>query len=136
LVLAALSGSVPPAPAATPNMILMAQEQAIVLHFGGPYITSAIGAARFKLPFPARLIGVSAGARTSGGTSPTLTVDLQKAGASVLAGPISVTAGSVTEGAVAVPTLDDESIMTVNLAIGGGSPSWADITVTITLVRQ
>lgn len=86
-------------------------------HLGGQHTASVTAAVRFKLPFRASLIGVSAAARASGGTTPTLTVDVQVAGASALSAPVAVAAGAVAE------------------AIGGTTPTWDDVDVLLTLVR-
>ena len=71
----------------------------------------------------------------SGGTSPTLTVDVQEAGATILSAPISITAGTVSDGTISDSNLADESLITINLAIGGTSPTWNDITVLLVLKR-
>lgn len=124
--------------AATPNYAVGTGVDVVVipLHISGQYTASTTAVARFTLPFPAQLIGVSASARASGGTSPTLTVDLLQTAVSVLSAPISVTAGAVTEGTIATSALTDEAAITVNLAITGTSPTWNDIVVLITLVRS
>ncbi len=116
--------------AAVPGVVL------IPLQLSGQYTANTTAVVRFALPFPARIVGVTASARASGGTTPTLTVDLLDDGVTVLSAPVSVTAGSVAEGAVSAPTISDESVMTVNLAIGGTSPTWNDITIMVTAVRR
>ncbi|MEX2372411.1 MAG: hypothetical protein WD800_01285, partial [Dehalococcoidia bacterium] len=70
------------------------------------------------------------------GTTPTLTVDVLEGGVTVLSAPIAVTAGTVAEGTITDANLADESTITVNLVITGTSPTWNDITVLLTLVRQ
>jgi hypothetical protein len=114
----------------TPGVVLLP------IHLQGQFGTSVTAASRIKLPFPAKVLGVSASARASGGSTPTLTVDLMDDGASVLSAPITVTAGAVAEGAVTGSNVADESLLTVNLAIGGSSPTWDDIDVLVTLVRH
>ncbi len=131
----ALCAVAQPALAATQNQASYADVQPMVLHISGQYTASTTAVARLQLPFRAKLLGVSASARASGGTSPTLTVDVQEAGVTVLSAPIAVTAGAVTEGTVVDDDLADESIITVNLAIGGTSPTWNDIVVLITVLR-
>ena len=115
---------------ATPGVVLLP------IHLQGQHTANVTAAARLKLPFPAKVLGVSAAARASGGTTPTLTVDVLDDGVSVLSAPITVTAGAVAEGAVAAATVADESLLTVNLAIGGSTPTWDDIDVLVTLVRH
>lgn len=121
--------------AATPNYPLSSQVEILPFHVSGQYTATTAGVAKFTLPFKAKLIGVSTTARASGGTSPTLTVDVKQGGTTVLSAPISVTAGTVAEGTITTSTLADESTITVDLTIGGTSPTWNDITVLITVVR-
>lgn len=126
-----------PAAAATANYsVAVPGVDVIPLHISGQYTATTDPVARFALPYPATLIGVTATARASGGTSPTLTVDLEEAGTTVLTAPISVTAGTVGEGAISDATLADEAQMDVVLTIGGTSPTWDDITVLVTVVRR
>lgn len=133
-----IAGSFPvPAQAATPNY--SASNPSIVVvpfHISGQYTVTTAGVVKFNLPFRARLIGIGANARASTGTSPTLTVDLKVTGVSVLTAPISLTAGTYSEGAIGASSqIPDEASVTVDLNIGGTSPTWNDITVFLTLVR-
>lgn len=107
----------------------------IPIQVSGQYIATTDPVARFKLPFAAQLIGVTATARASGGTSPTLTVDLEDDGTTVLSSAISITAGTVSEGTITSTSVADESLLDVVLTIGGTSPTWDDITVLITVIR-
>jgi hypothetical protein len=100
------------------------------------YTATTASVVRFQLPFKAELLGVSASARASGGTTPTLTVDVKEAGTTVLSAPIAVTAGAVAEGVVTDTSLADEAAITVDLAITGTTPTWDDITVLLTLRRS
>ncbi len=134
-LIAALAFSVS-AMAATPNYTLGAEEQVITITLSGQRTATTASVAKFKLPFAAKLIGVSATARASGGTSPTLTVDVGAGGTSVLSAPVSITAGTVSEATIATSTLADEATITVDLAIGGTTPTWDDITVLLTVVRR
>lgn len=122
--------------AATPNYAASYDVAVIPFHISGQYTATTTAVVRFALPFPAKLVGVGASARASGGTTPTLTVDLKAGGTTVLSAPISVTAGSFTEGTVATSALADEAAITVDLTIGGTSPTWNDIVVFVTVVRQ
>lgn len=139
LVAVALIVSLPTAPAvaATTNYAI-SQPGVVVIpfHISGQYTTSTTAVIKFAMPFKCRLIGVGANARASGGTSPTLTVDLLDDGVSTLSAAISITAGTYSEGTITNAVVADESVMTVNLAIGGTSPTWNDITVLITCVRE
>lgn len=122
--------------AATPNYAPAYNVVVIPFHISGQYTTTTTAVVRFALPFPAKLVGVGASARASGGTTPTLTVDLKAGGTTVISAPISVTAGAYAEGTVATSALADEAAITVDLTIGGTSPTWNDIVVFITVVRQ
>jgi hypothetical protein len=104
-------------------------------HISGQYTASATGVVRFKMPFPATLVTVMASARASGGTSPTLTVDVKKGGTTMLSSPVSVTAGSVSEATIADSSIADEAVITVDLTIGGTSPTWNDITIAMVFCR-
>lgn len=109
--------------------------QVVPFHISGQYTATTAGVVKFQIPFKAQVLGVSATARASGGTSPTLTVDVKEAGTSILSSAISITAGTVAEGIVSDTSLADESAITVDLTIGGTSPTWNDITVILTLRR-
>ena len=105
-------------------------------HLSGQYTASATGVIRFAMPFPATLVTVQASARASGGTSPTLTVDVKEAGTTVLSSPVSVTAGAVSEATIADSSIADEAVITADLTIGGTSPTWNDITIVMVFCRQ
>lgn len=126
---------VAPAFAVTPNYAVDKPVNLAPFYIAGQRTTTTAAVVKFKLPFKAKLIGVSATARASGGTTPTLTVDLQQGGVTVLSAPIAVTAGTVAEGTVTTATLTDEATITVDLAITGTNPTWDDITILLTLVR-
>lgn len=126
-----------PVAAATSNFSqAVAGVEVIPILISGQRTANVTAVTRFALPFAARVIGVSASARASGGTTPTLTVDLLDDGTTVLSAPVAVTAGAVSEATIATPAVADESVMTVNLAITGTNPTWDDITVFVTVVRQ
>lgn len=107
----------------------------IPFHLSGQYTATATGVVKFTLPFKAKVLSVQANARASGGTTPTLTVDVLNGSTSMLSAPISITAGTVVEGTITTATHADESTINVNLAIGGSSPTWNDITVVLTVLR-
>jgi len=89
-----------------------------------------------KMPFAMTLLQVQATARASGGTTPTLTVDVQHGPTTVLDDPIAITAGTVSEGTLVVTEIPDEAEVTIDLAIGGTSPTWDDISVTLVGLRK
>lgn len=138
LVCAALFAALAtPAHAATPNVAVSSGSVVVIpLHISGQYTASTTAVARWLMPFPCDIIGVTASARASGGTTPTLTVDLLAAAVSLLSAPVTVTAGANSEATIATAAVADEAAMTVNLAITGTSPTWNDITVFITAVRK
>jgi len=111
--------------------------------FYGTYFTVALHCARqltasvtslfaFRMPFAAELADVSATARASSGTAPTLSIDVLEDGISVLASPINVTAGIVTVGSISDSSIADGAKITVDATIGGTTPTWDDITVLLT----
>jgi hypothetical protein len=129
-------GAMLPTQAATPNF--SASNPSIVVmpfHISGQYTATTAAVVKFNIPFKAKVIGVGASARASGGTSPTLTVDLKNGATSMLSAPINITALTYTEGTLTTTTLADEATVNVDLNIGGTSPTWNDITVLITLLR-
>jgi len=130
-----LSFGAAPALAATPNYSPATPVVVLPFHISGQYTATTAGVVKITLPFKAKLIGISATARASGGTTPTLTVDLKQGASSVLSAPISITAGTVAEGTITTSTLADESTITVDLTIGGTSPTWDDIMVLVTVAR-
>lgn len=109
--------------------------QMVPFQISGQYTATTASVVKFKIPFKADVLGVSATARASGGTSPTLTVDVKEAGTTILSAPVSITAGTVAEATVTDTSLADESLVTVDLTIGGTSPTWNDITVLLTVRR-
>lgn len=122
--------------AATTNFGPSTPVYVIPIQISKQYTTTTANVARFALPYKASLVGVSASARASGGTTPTLTVDVLKGGVTMLSAPLAVTAGAVSEATVTVSAIADESVITISLAIGGGTPTWDDITVLLTVVRN
>jgi len=84
------------------------------------------------MPFAATLVEVSATARASGGTSPTLAIDVKENGTSVLSAAMDITAGVVTVGTIADAEVADDAKITIDATIGGTSPTWDDITVLLT----
>ena len=137
LVLLFMSLVVVPALAATPNYSMAVPGvQVIPIQLSGQYTATTAAVARFAMPFGCRVVGVSVSARASGGTSPTLTVDIKDDGSTILSSTVSVTAGVVSEGTISAPAIADESVVTVDLTIGGSSPTWDDVTVLLTVVRQ
>ena len=139
LAIAMLAGAftAPSAIAATPNYAI-SQPGVLVIpfHISGQYTATTANVVKFAMPFKCRIVGVGATARASGGTTPTLTVDLKDDTVSALSSAIAITAGTYSEGTIANAVVADESVMTVDFTITGTSPTWNDITVFITVLRE
>lgn len=109
----------------------------VIINIEGQRTATVAAVCKFKTPAPWKILGVSATARASGGTTPTLTVDVL-AGAtptSILSSAISVTAGTISEGTIATEDIADETAVQINLTIGGTSPTWDDITVQLNVAQ-
>ena len=104
-------------------------------HISGQYTATTAAGVKFVAPMPCEVYHASATARASGGTSPTLSV-VVKNGASTVSTVGPLTAGTVSEGALANTSVADEAFVTVDLTIGGTSPTWNDITVLIGCKRN
>ena len=129
---------VAPAPelrAATPNYPLGVGVEMITFHVSGQYTATTAGVVKFLMPFKAKLLGFSANARASGGTSPTLTVDLKQGATSMLTAPVSLTAATPAEATLASTAIADESTISMDFAITGTTPTWNDITIIMTVAR-
>ncbi|SDG60708.1 hypothetical protein [Thalassobaculum litoreum] len=117
-------------PISTPGVLVLP------FNFPGANAATAVARARFDLPFPAKLLDVQVSARSSTGTDPTLDIDVQAGGESVLDAEIAVTAATVTHGVIATDRLADEAELTIDFTIGGtSSPTFNDVQVVLTLVR-
>ncbi len=108
----------------------------IPFHISGQYTATTASVVKFNMPYKATLDQVQTTARASGGTSPTLTVDLKKGGTSVLSSAISVTAGTVSTGTVSTAAFSADDVVTADLTIGGTSPTWNDISLVLVFCRQ
>lgn len=137
MVICTVFAALPPASqAATTNYSeVITGIQIVPFHISGQYTATVASVVKFQIPFKAQVLGVSATARASGGTSPTLTIDVKEGGTTILSSAMSITAGTVTEGVVTDTSLADEGTITVDFTIGGTSPTWNDITVILTLRR-
>ena len=109
--------------------------QIISMPIMGQYTSTRTGLITFQIPFKAKVLGVSAKARASSGTTPTLSVDIKEDGVSILSTPLWLTSTSVSEATISDTTLADESTITLDLAIGGTSPVWQDIMTILTIRR-
>lgn len=124
-----------PVMAATTNPAIgAAGYQNFTFHISGQYTASTTAVVKFTMPYACVINYAQANARASGGTSPTLSVVL-KHGANTVSTIGPLTAGTVSEGALANTSVADEATITVDLTIGGTSPTWNDITVLFGCLR-
>ncbi|NYZ17062.1 hypothetical protein HL658_31350 [Azospirillum sp. RWY-5-1] len=114
------------------------------IRLAGVWTADVAAAARHVLQGRHRILGAVAVARASSGTSPTCAVDIKVGNSSVLAEPLEITATAATyatmvnltaEGGSAWPTVPAGGVITIGLDIGGTTPSWTDIDVTLHLAR-
>lgn len=106
--------------------------------FAGQRGTDATLAWRRKAPYAFDILDISAGARASGGTTPTLAADVLVNGVSVLSTPLGVSTG--TSIAFAGTTLSTarvqaDDLISITLDFGGTTPTFDDILITIDGVR-
>jgi hypothetical protein len=131
----ALAGVMPSAAqAATQNYSTDVNVTPVAIVLSGQRTATVTGVASIKVPAKMKLIGVSATARASGGTTPTLTVDVLAATTSLLSAPFAITAGAVAEGTIATSIIADETVVNINLAITGTNPTWDDISILLTFI--
>lgn len=104
------------------------------IHISGQYTATTTAVAKWLAPMPCEIFHVSATARASGGTSPTLSV-VMKNGASTVS-TLAITAGTITEGTLANTTVPDETALSIDFTIGGTSPTWNDIMVLVGCKRN
>lgn len=102
----------------------------------GTVSADATAAVRFKLPFPAKVLGFSTAARSKADPDNTLTANLKAAGTTLLSAPVAVAAGSTTEAAIAgTGRIADEGEVTVDLDIAGTTAAFTDVCLLITIAR-
>lgn len=134
IVAAVMLGAAGAAMAATTNYPLAVNVTPVAITLSGQRTATVTSVASIKVPAKMKLIGVSATARASGGTTPTLTVDVKAGTTSVLSAPFAVTAGAVAEGTIATSAIADETVVNIDLAITGTNPTWDDISILLTLI--
>lgn len=113
-----------------PNLVVLP------ICIAGQRTATAAEAFIMKMPFAMEILSVQATARASGGTSPTLTVDVHDGASSILDSAISITAGTISYGTIDDANIADEAELSIDLTIGGTSPTWDDICVTIVGLRK
>lgn len=125
---------IPAARAATTNVAAGgAQVLYIPLHITGAISATVAGIAKFNMPMPCDLIGVTASSQAIVGT--TNTVDVKLGGVSVLSSAITIAAaGTVYEGTIATAAITDEGVITVDITIAG--TSLTHTTVLLVCVRK
>lgn len=101
-------------------------------------ITATATPIKFKLPFPATVVGVTASAVTldTGDANETYTVDIKEGATSILSSAISLAAaGTIYDGTLSDTTIADEATLSVVFTLGGTTPSLTDATVLLVLKR-
>ena len=71
---------------------------------------------RFKMPWPATLIGASAIVKTTGSGN-TVSIDVTEAGTTVLSGAITANEITVTEGTISDSAIADEAVIGINATV-------------------
>ncbi len=104
----------------------------VVLSVVSDITTTVTNLIRFKMPWPATLVGVSAIVRdqTAGGVA---TLDVTEGGVSVLSSPISLSSSAVTEGTISDSAIADEATIGITLTVSSGT--WTDPTVQLNFKR-
>lgn len=123
----------PAAQAATPNLAPGFGVMVLPLHLAGAY-TSTTTAATFNMPMPCAMLGVGAAPRTV--SLPSVAVDVQLGGASILASPIELSTGTYSEGTISTAAISDEGVMTVIVNTPMANSSVSDLTVLLTCARK
>lgn len=122
-----------PAAAAVTNMSSGIGDVVVIpLHLSGTYSATIAAVAKFKMPFPCKMIGV--GSVPNALTGVNNTVDVLLGGVSILSAAMATTAGTYTEGTITTSTITDEGTVSVDLTIPAGT--LVDTTVLLTCVRR
>ncbi|TAK54519.1 MAG: hypothetical protein EPO25_06870 [Gammaproteobacteria bacterium] len=113
---------------------------AIPINFSGAYTASTSNVAAIKMPYAARLVGVSTIARVYSGTGATQTLDVRAgatcaAATSVLAAPVGLSTTAATEATISTAAIADESMVCMDYALGVSGVSNTDMTLLMTVVR-
>ena len=101
---------------------------------GSYTVATTTNKVRFKMPWPATLLGVSGVYRT-GGIESTMTVDVTEAGTTCLSTPLLINSTSVTEGIITDSAIADEATIAINLVVAG-SGTFLDPTVQLIFKRK
>ena len=106
-----------------------------VLPITGSYTTGGItGKVRFKMPWPATLIGIS-GIYRSGGISSTMSVDITEGGVSCLDTPLLINSTSCSEGVITDTAIADEAMISINTLVSG-TGTFVDPTLQLIFKRK
>lgn len=131
----------PPVQAAiTTPPIAMPGVQVIPLTAWGNTVSSGTHTLfKLKLPFAAKLLGVSAWVGHADLTTgdETYTMSISGSSAGNLVTPFAVnTPAAVQEASVVNSAISDEETITISLATGGTTPAWTNATVALTVARK
>ncbi len=104
----------------------------IVLTMPSNYAASVSNIARFKMPWPATLVGASAVVRTFTALG-SASIDITEADTSVLSSQISLASSTITEGVISDSAIADEATIGITLTIASGT--FTDPTVQLNFKR-
>ena len=105
----------------------------VVVTYPSSLTTDTSNLVRFKMPWPATLVGVSAIVRhnTSGGVA---AIEVREGTTSVLSSTISLSSGSATEGTISDSAIADEATIAIDFDVTSGI--WTDPTVQLNFKRK
>lgn len=108
----------------------------LVIPIQGTYSSTSLpGIVKFTAPAKYKVVSANAVARAVTGTNPTLGVTLKSGTSTLFSGSLAA-AGAVTDLTAGTTTnITDESTVAVDLAAGGTSPKWRDLTLFVLLKR-
>lgn len=113
--------------------------QIVPLYIPGA-ITATATPIKFKAPWPARVVHISAraGVIDTSSTNETYTVNVQQGTTSLVSSAITISAAdTIYDGSLtANPDIPDEATVSVILTLGGTTPSISDVTVFLAIKRK
>ena len=106
-----------------------------VLSIPGSYTSTGTytNEVRFKMPWPATLLGFQAICKTTGAGG--MTANFKEAGTTVLTTPLSFKSTTVAEGVISDSSIADEATISIDLAVTGGG-TWTNPTIMIIWKRK
>lgn len=107
----------------------------VVLPLQGTYSSTTTGAVAFKAPAGYRVVTANVTARAVTGTNPTLKTIIKNATYKTYSGTVTAAGTPKDLTPNANTTITDEGTVSVDLAAGGTSPKWKDLTIFMLLKR-